>query len=67
MYLKTLGSSWCFGNRRYVKRSLLPPLGTVAFDPFLQAVISNYGQADDVTTGSSASIGQALRVDGHHQ
>jgi hypothetical protein len=38
--------------------------GTVAFDPFLQAVISTYRRSDDITIGSRASIGQASRVDG---
>jgi hypothetical protein len=38
-------------------------VGALAFDPFIQAVISTYGQLDDVTTGSQATIAKSLRVD----
>jgi hypothetical protein len=41
-----------------------PPLGTVAFDPFLQAVLSTYGQLDYTNTSSIPTIGQAWRADG---
>jgi hypothetical protein len=43
----------------------LVTVGTVAFDPFLQAILSTYGQLDDAVANSTgATIGQALRVDG---
>ncbi|KAF1839422.1 hypothetical protein BDW02DRAFT_593774 [Decorospora gaudefroyi] len=50
--------------RHWAALGALVTVGTVAFDPFLQAIISTYGQSDDVTTTSSATIGQALKADG---
>jgi hypothetical protein len=38
-------------------------VGTVAFDPFLQAVISTYGQLDE-STDFNATIGKSWHVDG---
>jgi hypothetical protein len=67
--------SLIWNNAKYIRTRLteLRRLGTVAFDPFFQAVISTYGNLDDIALSSStaqinssfnATIGRALRVDG---
>lgn len=38
-------------------------MGTIAFDPFLQAVIMDYVQLDSVATQNHSTIGQSLRID----
>jgi hypothetical protein len=38
-------------------------VGSVAFDPFLQAVITTYGRLDDVITNQDATIGYSLKAD----
>ncbi|KAI4952273.1 hypothetical protein J4E91_003735 [Alternaria rosae] len=59
--------------RHWAALGALVTVGTVAFDPFFQAVISTYGKLDDIAVGSNAidigslsnaTIGRALRVDG---
>jgi hypothetical protein len=41
----------------------LVTVGAVAFDPFLQAVISTHGQLDNILAGANATIGQSMRID----
>ena len=50
-------------SRHWAALGALVTVGTIAFDPFLQAVISNYGQMDTVATLNDATIGQSLRID----
>ncbi|KAH7078143.1 hypothetical protein BKA63DRAFT_593533 [Paraphoma chrysanthemicola] len=50
--------------RHWAALGALVTVGTVAFDPFLQAVITTYGRLDGVIIEPGASIGNALRVDG---
>jgi hypothetical protein len=50
--------------RHWAALGALAIVGTVAFDPFLQAVIATEGQLDTyVAAGSSAQIPQALKID----
>jgi hypothetical protein len=42
----------------------LVAVGAIAFDPFLQAVITTYGNFDSAATEQSATIGYTLKVDG---
>ncbi|KAI1667265.1 DUF3176 domain containing protein [Pyrenophora tritici-repentis] len=50
--------------RHWAALGALVTMGTVAFDPFFQAILSTYGQLDNIATSIGASIGQALTVDG---
>lgn len=50
-------------SRHWAALGALVTVGTIAFDPFLQAVLSNYGQMDTVATSNDAMIGQSLRID----
>ncbi|KAH7070278.1 hypothetical protein FB567DRAFT_598535 [Paraphoma chrysanthemicola] len=50
--------------RHWAALGALVTVGTLAFDPFLQAVITTNGRLDDIITEPGASIGNALRVDG---
>ncbi|KAJ4984100.1 hypothetical protein SVAN01_10388 [Stagonosporopsis vannaccii] len=49
--------------RHWAALGALVTVGSIAFDPFLQAVISNYGQMDNVPSSSDATIGTSLRID----
>lgn len=42
-------------------------IGTIAFDPFLQAVLGTYGRWNDSATTFNATIGYALQVDGGNE
>lgn len=49
--------------RHWATLGALVTVGSIAFDPFLQAVISNHGQLDSIPTSSHATIGQSTRID----
>jgi hypothetical protein len=48
--------------RHWATLGALVTVGAVAFDPFLQAVISTHGQLDNILAGGNATIGQSLRM-----
>ncbi|KAF2828887.1 hypothetical protein CC86DRAFT_454524 [Ophiobolus disseminans] len=50
--------------RHWAALGALVTVGVVAFDPFLQLVISNVGRLDDVVATQNATIGQALTMGG---
>lgn len=50
-------------NRHWAALGALAVIGTTAFDPFLQAVLTTHGQLDDASQHFNATIGQALMVD----
>jgi hypothetical protein len=50
--------------RHWAALGALVTVGSVAFDPFLQAVITTYGTLDDVTTTQDATVGYSLKADG---
>ena len=50
-------------SRHWATLGALVTVGAVAFDPFLQAVISTHGQLDNILAGANATIGQSLRID----
>jgi hypothetical protein len=50
------------GFRHWAALGALVTVGTIAFDPFLQAVISTYGQLDSIPTNSNVTIGQSHRM-----
>ncbi|RAR15227.1 pyridoxamine 5'-phosphate oxidase [Stemphylium lycopersici] len=52
--------------RHWAALGALVTVGTVAFDPFFQAILSTYGQLDDYTINIAAGIGQSITVNGGH-
>ncbi|KAF2624731.1 hypothetical protein BU25DRAFT_423841 [Macroventuria anomochaeta] len=49
--------------RHWAALGALVIMGTIAFDPFLQAVISSQGRLDETDHGSNTTISQARRMD----
>ncbi|EMD87167.1 hypothetical protein COCC4DRAFT_84582 [Bipolaris maydis ATCC 48331] len=50
--------------RHWAALGALMTVGTVAFDPFLQAILSTYGQLDNASANPAATIGQTLKMEG---
>lgn len=49
--------------RHWATLGALVTVGAIAFDPFLQAVISTHGQLDSISAETYPVVGQSLRID----